>query len=353
VSILVHGVEVWHPSGRLSLRSRATAPLWLARDKLADMRIVVVGAGLSGLIAAGELAAAGHDVCLFDKGKGPGGRLATRRIAEATLDHGAQFFTVRSPRFAELVAGWTAAGLVDEWCRGFTEQDGFPRFAIVGGMNQLAKHLARDLDVRCSSLVFSIRPAGESGWTVGLDDASTHAADAVIVTTPVPQAYSLLVTSGISLPEAITVIDYERTLGLLAVLDGPSAVPPPGGVQRSDSVFSFIGDNQAKGISGIPAVTFHAQSEWSAAHWDADPHDVHLQLLDAARPWIGASRIVESQVKRWRFATPLTLWPDPCWLATPETGACAPLVLAGDAFGSARIEGAALSGLAAAEAILR
>ena len=60
------------------------------------MRVVIVGAGLAGLMAGRTLAAAGHELVLVDKGRSPGGRLATRRIGAAALDHGAQFFTVRS-----------------------------------------------------------------------------------------------------------------------------------------------------------------------------------------------------------------------------------------------------------------
>ena len=95
---------------------------------------------------------------MFDKGRSPGGRLATRRIDGARVDHGAQFFTVRSDEFAALRArSGSAAGLVREWCRGFSaEGDGYPRYVARGGMNALAKHLAAGLDVRCNSLVFSL-----------------------------------------------------------------------------------------------------------------------------------------------------------------------------------------------------
>ena len=70
------------------------------------MRVAIIGAGLAGLIAGRELFRGGADVIVFDKGRSPGGRLATRRIGGATLDHGAQFFTVRSPAFAAQVADW-------------------------------------------------------------------------------------------------------------------------------------------------------------------------------------------------------------------------------------------------------
>ena len=67
------------------------------------MKIIVVGAGLSGLSAARELSSRGHDVTVFDKGRGVGGRLATRRAGSAVFDHGAQFFTARSDEFQQQV----------------------------------------------------------------------------------------------------------------------------------------------------------------------------------------------------------------------------------------------------------
>jgi len=67
------------------------------------MKVVIVGAGISGLVAARELAAHDVDVTVVDKGRSVGGRLATRRIGDARLDHGAQFFTVRTPAFQACV----------------------------------------------------------------------------------------------------------------------------------------------------------------------------------------------------------------------------------------------------------
>jgi renalase len=310
------------------------------------VRIVVVGAGLSGLTAARELTADGHDVTVFDKGRSPGGRLATRRIGDATFDHGAQFFTVRGDALAAQVADWRSRGLVDVWCDGFDGRgDGHPRYVATGGMNRLAKDLATGLDVRCGQLVFAIRPA----WEVVIDDGTVHPADAVVITCPLPQTFSLLFEVGVELPRSLFGDDYDRTLALLAVLDGPSGVPAPGGVQASElggTPFSFIGDNQAKGVSEVPAVTFHASPDWSATHWDDDPDVAHALLRDAAVPWLGDSRIVESQLKRWRFATPRTIWPDPCWVSDDGT-----LVVAGDAFAGPKFEGAFESGLAAAAAL--
>jgi predicted NAD/FAD-dependent oxidoreductase len=309
------------------------------------MRVVVVGAGIAGLMAAQTLVKNGHDVIVVDKGRSPGGRLATRRIDDATLDHGAQFFTVRDPLFKSHVEKWIASAVVTEWCRGFDSaaqnNDGFPRYRGVRGMTDIAKHLANGLDVRCNTLAFSIAPGTTSKWQLNIDDGSALNADALIVTCPLPQTYALLVTADIELPDSMMRTEYDRTICLLAVLNQSSAVVSPGGLQNPDETFSFVADNAIKGISSAVALTLHANPQFSLEHWDAPPQDVHDLLLKQAKPWIGDATVVTSQVKKWRLATPLTIWPDRYW-------ANEMIVLAGDAFGGPKIEGAALSGLSAA-----
>ena len=311
------------------------------------MRIIIVGAGLSGLMAARECDARGHEVIVFDKGRGVGGRLATRRIKDATLDHGAQFFTVRSDEFQSRVDEWITAGVVREWCRGFSEEDGHPRYVGTHGMTSIAKHLAIGLDVRLSTLVFSLS-RGDTDWVITTDDGVDHHADRVILTAPVPQSFSLMFGGGIEMPIELRNTDYDRTLGLLVTLDSNNHnVTSPGGMQFPDDVFSFIGDNAAKGISDAPALTFHANPEWSLANFDLSNREIHDALLEAATPWLGTTVVTSSEMKKWRFANPKKMWPDACWVDDSGT-----LAIAGDAFAGPRVEGAALSGLAAARALL-
>jgi renalase len=328
------------------------------------MRVAVIGAGLSGLVAARTLAAS-HDVIVLDKGRSVGGRLATRRLGDARLDHGAQFFTVRSPAFAKQVDDWQERGLVHVWNHGFTttdvtaaetdgdettgDVDGHPRYVATNGMNSLAKDLAVGVDVRCSTMVFAIRRDVDIGAvTVVIDDGTVLDTDAVIVTAPLPQAFALMIDGNIELDETLFRTSYDRTIGLLVRLDGSSALPVSGGVQDADEVFSFIGDNAAKGVSAEPAVTFHANPAWSEAHWDEDNDALVEQLTAAAATWLGGAAIVEHSLKKWRLATPRSIWPDPCW-----TTANGRVVVAGDAFAGPKVEGAHNSGLAAAHTLLQ
>ena len=288
-----------------------------------------------------------HEVIVLDKGRTPGGRCATRRIGSATFDHGAQFFTTRSAQFESVVAQWVSDGVAREWCRGFgTNPDSFPRYIGTQGMTTITKYLARGINVRCNSFVFAIsRTSGPQSWSVRLDDGSTIAADALIVTAPLPQSYSLLITADVEIPEALYKTEYDRTLTLLATLDGPTNIADPGAMQEPSETVSFVADNVQKQISATAAITLNATAAFSEAHWDTSPDEAHALLRDHARQFLGESKIVESQLKRWRFATPRTIWPEPCWVSDS-------LALAGDAFAGPRVEGAAVSGLAAAAEIL-
>ena len=162
---------------------------------------------------------------------------------------------------------------------------------------------------------------------------------------------ALLAAGQIPLPDAarekLAALRYDPCIAVLAALDAPSRLPFPGAMQLNQDPLQWIADNQRKGTSDVPAVTIHATPGFSAANWDAPLEATGETLLQAAAPWIGA-RAVVTQVHRWRYSQPVALHPEPClFLAEP-----APLLFAGDAFGGPRVEGAVLSGLAAAEQLL-
>lgn len=314
------------------------------------MRVVVIGAGIAGLVAARELTRAGAAVLVIERGEQPGGRLATRRIGDAAFDQGAQFFTVRTPDFAARVEDWVGRGLVTVWNHGFGTADGHPRYVAPAGMDSLARDLAAPLEVEYSTMAFTVRR--DSGHDVAgplrvvIDDGSVRDADAVVATCPLPQSFSLLLETGIDIDDALFGTDYDRTVAVLATLDRPPATPPEGGLQHDGPVLSFVGDNVSKGVSSTPALTLHATPAWSETHWDDPDDDVVTALVDATRPWLGDASVTGAVVKRWRFATPRAVSPDACWM-----GPTGDVVVAGDAFAGPRVEGAHNSGLAAGRAL--
>lgn len=313
------------------------------------MRVAVVGAGLAGLVAARRLAG-DHDVVVLEKNATVGGRLATMRLSDAIFDSGAQFFTVRGSAFSDQVDDWVGRDLAHVWCHGFHQpEDGYPRYVGSAGMASLALDLADGLDVRLERMVFTLHRRG-AGWDVVIDDGTIVAADRVILTCPVAQAWALLAQSDVELPDDLARQEYHRTIALLVALDSPSAVPAPGGVQFDPTDptnhFGFIADGVAKGISTVPAVTFHATQPWSIEHWDDPRPELESALVERGGRWIGSAGIIAAHVAKWRFAGPVRAWPDPCWRDQSGT-----VVIAGDLFAGPKVEGAFNSGHAAAQAV--
>lgn len=313
--------------------------------------VLVIGAGMAGLSAAAALQKAGRKPLIIEKGRGIGGRMATRRVGEATFDHGAQFVTARDPSFEEVLTNACTAGAAVEWCRGFNaNSDGHVRWRGKPGMSSLAKYLAVGLEIVQEKQVTALQLVDER-WSVSTADCETWAADAVILTAPVPQSLVLLNAGGVALEKALQdrlgAIQYERCLAVMAVLNGPSRLPAPGGLVPTQGPIAWIADNQLKGVSTEPAVTIHATDEFSVAHWDHDRDETARRLLAAAEEWIGTS-IKSYQIHGWRYSKPKQTDPLPCAVVSGAP----PLVLAGDAFAGPRVEGAALSGWAAAAEVL-
>ncbi len=308
---------------------------------------MIIGAGMAGLTAADVLSQSGWDVVLLEKGRGPGGRMATRRQGQRRFDHGAQFFTVRDARFQEVVARWESLGWVKPW---FSE-GGHVRYCGVEGMNGIMKQLAKPFDLRLETMAERVQPTGK-GWQIIIGSGEQLFADALLLTPPAPQARALLAGCVNLLPaETVATLDsivYDPCFALMAALAGASRVPPPGYVRPDDGPIAFIADNTQKGISAGPAsLTIHARPDFTRTHMDAPQDEVAQFLLDAAKPWLGSEPLTW-QLHRWMYSQPASTTAEPCLFA-PQP---APLAIAGDAYGGPRIEGAYLSGLAAAGRII-
>jgi len=313
--------------------------------------VLIIGAGISGLLCATELRQKGLSVRLLDKGRGLGGRMATRRMAGGRLDHGAQYFTVRDERFQKYVDAWLDAGVIREWFRHLPEDTnpaGYPRYCGISGMTDAPKYLARSLEVHNSQHVTELSRDTDL-WVVRTATGDSFLARHLVLTAPLPQALNLLDTSGLRYAngdaEALRAVRYERGLATLAILDGPSGLGAPGGVKISEGILSWVGDNQQKGISPeLVAVTLHATHAFADEHWESDNDLRGPLMIEAAEPFL-SSHVLEFNCHRWGFTRPINPWPEP-YYQNPGLQ----LTLAGDSFGGIRVEGAALSGIEAAAA---
>lgn len=309
------------------------------------MEVIVIGSGMAGLTAAHELTDAGHRVVVVDKGRAPGGRMATRSLSGSAFDHGAQHFSVRTPEFAARTQAWLAAGVARVWYGAANPAhpaEREPRYVGNGAMRRIPEHLARGLDVRQSITVTRLDP-GEGTIHITVGDTRL-VGDAVVLTPPVPQILAILEASDIDLSpglhELLAAVTYDPCIALMARLDRDPGLTD-GHRSFDDGPIAWIADNAHKGVSPGPAVTVHSTAAFADEHIDR-PQDWLPELVRATEMCLPVT-ILSATAHLWRYAQPRR---------TLDVGAVrvgsAPIVLAGEAFSGARVEGAFLSGLAAA-----
>ena len=315
---------------------------------------IVIGGGITGLIIATILQRKGTKVTVLDKGKEIGGLLATRRISHqesivGVFDYGYQDLSVTNPQFQVWVDEWLEQEVIKQWCRGF-DKVSKPCYYGIEGMNGIATHLAKDLDVRTDTEVVEF--SYEQKWLIKTKGDRQYQADMLVMTSPVPQSLALLDASFVPLPLEVRFsleqIEYDRTIAILALLEKPSSIPAPGGIFLKDKSLAWLADNHQKGISPDGyAVTIHATPKFSDYYWDSDDDEIVYKLITAAVDYLD-SPVIKYQLHRWDYSLPKTFYNE-SYLELLEL----PLVMAGDAFVAPTVEGAVMSGIAAGEFIGR
>lgn len=302
--------------------------------------IVIIGSGMAGLACARRLAEAGHASVVLDKGRGIGGRVATRRVGDMQFDHGAQYVNAHGSGFAAVlhslgdsVAGW---------------QDGTGRTHSVGvpGMSAIPKALGAGLDIRQNAQVARV-VQDDDRWALHLDTDTMRAAR-VVVTVPAPQVAGLLGAEH-PLVVALAPVRLAPCLTLMAAVTAPA---PFIARQDADDPLAWIAQDSAKpSRPQIAATLWVAQSgeAFSRAYLEDSPTQIAARMLPLLCDRLGvtADRVTHASAHRWRYARVTQALGQP-FLRSPD----ATLYLGGDWCIGPRIEAAWTSGTAIADDIL-
>ena len=303
------------------------------------MRIAIIGAGMAGLSCADRLIADGHDVTLFDKGRGPGGRMSTRRIdtpvGPVFFDHGAQYLTARDPGFCAQVAAWEEAGTVKPW----PAAELLPKQVWVGApaMNSVIKAMAVGKTVNWAERVIRLeKPA--NGWRIVTADGFAEGFDCVVLALPAEQAIPFLALNDFEmLRQAMLARSLPCWTGMF-VFDN---CPGDQNIVQDEGIITWAVRNNARpGRSGLNGWLVQADSRWSQANLEAPAADVAVALLGALSDVLGATlpEPIAATAHRWRYALSAGLGVGAMWNADLGLGVC------GDWLLGPRIECAWMSG---------
>ena len=276
--------------------------------------IAVVGAGMAGLVAALELRK-DHDVSVFEKSRGLGGRMATRYADDFEFDHGAQFFTAECPRFSEFLEPLVDAGVVSVWSPRVAELDrdriaalhqsdsSEPRYVGVPRMNSIGKHLAADLDVRRNTTVARLVQQEQRWLLFDSEEQPLGEYDWVVLAAPAPQTLTL-VPEFAPLIRQISAAEMIGCFTLMIGLEQPLDLSWDAAyVERAD--IGWIAVNSSKPGRPEPyCLVVHSTNAWAESHMGDDLESVKRHLLGESTSVLG-EKIRDANycgLHRWRHA---------------------------------------------------
>lgn len=243
------------------------------------------------------------------------------------VDHGVQFFTMRS-NFAKdlMTSDLGLANAIDGDLRAFPlsavtllpHRAPLPisngdRLYLRSGNSSLAKALAKGLDVRLGHQVCDIQPDGHIEYTNPSAESSFDAFDAVICTSPLPQSAALLDATtppewNVSFaPNLTVVLEYDTdSIGKSALvhLHGRST-PLYGQYPPSGHMLAWTACENAKIgrkiATGKTLMVAQASDRYSAEHFD-DDGELGCSTIASEQPaWV--KEIAESVEDLWRLSS--------------------------------------------------
>ncbi|MEX2333571.1 MAG: FAD-dependent oxidoreductase [Pseudohongiella sp.] len=323
--------------------------------------IAVVGAGIAGLSCAAQLENLGMRVSVFDKSRGTGGRMSTRRGDDWQADHGAQYFTARHPLFMAELERWQRAGVAGLWQTTVAvlgegsphRRDNTPsRYVGIPRMSSPARWLANELGMTTSARVTELS-RHEHRWQLRFDETTpAHEAlektryDAVVLAIPSAQAASLTQAHCNRMTALCEASDMLPCWAAMLSFSTPVPLPFDAAFVNAGPLRWIARDNSKPGRPDCETWVLHASTSWSGQHLE-DNTDAVMDALTQAFTALGGPAPVSVTAHRWRYSEPVSSpQPEVCaWDAALKLGLC------GDWLNGGRVEGAWLSGHALARNI--
>ena len=309
------------------------------------MTIAIIGAGIAGAAAARHLVQHGLDAVLFDKGRGAGGRLATRRSEGRAFDHGAPFVTASGGTFARFLHECIQNGTATTWGDRGVEA----RTVGLPGMSGLVHAALVGSEVRTGFEVAALERRAD-GWTL-TSTAGTRAEgfDAVVLTLPAPQAGRLLAPVHETFATAAADARYTPCWTLMLAGEGiDAAMASVAEDALAGEGIAALVHNAAKPGRTADTLVAHAAPAWSSARLEDTAEAVGADLGALVARHLGLTApFAAASAHRWRFARLARVA-----ARGPDYDPDAALGIAGDWCLGPDAEDAFHSGIATAQALL-
>lgn len=353
-------------------------------------KIAIIGAGISGLSCASQLVQQGHNVTIFDKSKGVGGRMSTKRLPLGDCDHGAQYFTCNQPEFTKQIQAWLDAKVIAIWNINPVVLGGSPnklptrtnlninsaslegsasglatplkntiRYVGIPGMTAPAKFLSQQLKnqqvkLLTSHTVSKITKINQQ-WLITSQEHQDHPElfDAIVIAIPAEQARALIEPHLHPVLSTVCSTTMSACFALIAQFDTRIPLSFEAAFVNQGPLSWICLNNHKPARTGLETWLLHATADWSEQHLEADPLWVKEKMLEAFSSWVelnSGTKLdlaeVATTLHRWKYANLKNSEPIQdgfVWQENLQIGLC------GDWLNGGKVQGAWLSGFELAQ----
>lgn len=280
---------------------------------LKSTKIAVIGAGIAGLNLARHLSDVA-EIVVFEKSDKLGGRMATHQSNGFNFDHGAQFFTAKTPAFKSFVKELELQAVAAQWHARFVELEPsnlesqrtwdseFPHYVGTPAMNSIGQYLAKNLDVRFNQLITGIKKI-QSSWFLETIDSAYGPFDWVLMTIPANQAYDIL--PEIFYPKMhIQEIAMQPCFALMLGYDMPKSFDWDAAFV-SKSILSWVSINSSKpNREEHLTIVAMSKNEWAYENFERQESNVAAEML-AELERISEKKLDDAaylKLKKWKYA---------------------------------------------------
>lgn len=311
----------------------------------------IIGAGLAGSTLASEYKSPS---LVFEKGRGTGGRMATRRTSQGVFNHGFQEFKSEdfgNPLFKAFLEEQLRKGILKQQSEtsisseSLIVTEGSSKFVKLFKLDKANLHHGRVVELKRHS----------GNWQIQLESGLSFSTEKLAISAPIPQACELISDSGLELDKDLPKVDYERCLVLMVSIEDPESHKTLKETCLASSDILCFSDNLESSISDLPCYTLQFRDSisckfWEHPHWDKrEEESLREDLLRTLSREIGLnpkdSGIGLVSTHRWKFSQAKNPCEAPFYKSNTNPG----LYLFGDAFSGGGVQGAWLSGMALAE----
>jgi predicted NAD/FAD-dependent oxidoreductase len=320
------------------------------------LSVAIIGAGLAGLSCATRLQTLGFQVQVYEKSRGPSGRMSTRHGEGWSIDHGAQYFTARNPVFIEELNTWIKAGVAADWNPRLSVYEGEQwresnstehRYVGIPAMNSPGQYLAKTISIEFNQTIDKIYRQDEKWFLHSLENGDiAQSFDYLVLAIPAPQSYALTKLADRSIEAICSRVNMQGCWTVMASFSEEVSMPFDAAFINGE-IISWISRNNSKpGRTGQETWTIHANPQWSQQWIELNKEEASKRILESAKKLGLNCQKAEISIHRWRYAS---------GAINTEMGFILnknrKLSLCGDWLNGGRVEGAWLSGYKLANAM--